>query len=231
MATYACSDLHGRYDLYLQIKQFLKPEDKVYFLGDAGDRGPDSWKLIKTILQDSQFTYLKGNHEDMLVEAMEDYIKYDGLMSEAYALLCSNGGEHTFEEWTLEHYSTSWWHILKSLPTHIEYDNAQGFHLMLTHAGFTPNKTKMPTIDNLLWDRSHITDSWPEDCANTVLIIHGHTPIPHLANRLRVEYEPGAFWYCDNHKICLDTGAFATNYTCLLDLDTFDEHIFQIEGV
>lgn len=41
MATYACSDLHGRLDLLEQIQSFLKSDDRVYFLGDAGDRGPD----------------------------------------------------------------------------------------------------------------------------------------------------------------------------------------------
>ena len=33
MATYACSDLHGRLDLLEQVQSFLKPDDKVYFLG------------------------------------------------------------------------------------------------------------------------------------------------------------------------------------------------------
>lgn len=229
MSIYACSDLHGRYDLYLQIKHFLQPEDKVYFLGDAGDRGPDSWKLIKTILQDDQFIYIKGNHEDMLVDAMRDFIQ-DGSMDYAHYLLCNNGGANTFEEWSLENNLEGWYHTIKRLPIHAEYDNEQGFHLILTHAGFTPNKYTMPEEEDILWDRHHIYDEWPADCASTVLIIHGHTPIPHLAKRLEMSYEPGAFWYCNDHKVCIDTGAYATNYTCLLDLDTFDEHIFQIEG-
>lgn len=38
--TFACADLHGQYNLYKQIKNFLKEDDKVYFLGDATDRGP-----------------------------------------------------------------------------------------------------------------------------------------------------------------------------------------------
>ena len=63
--TFACSDLHGQLDLWKQIKSFLNPEDTVYFLGDAGDRGPDGWELIKAIANDSQVVYLKGNHEDM----------------------------------------------------------------------------------------------------------------------------------------------------------------------
>lgn len=228
MAVYACTDLHGRYDLYLQIKKFLRPGDKVYFLGDAGDRGPDSWKLIKAILKNEQFIYLKGNHEDMLAAAMKDYIE-DERMDYNHHILCNNGGENTFSEWSLDEYRNNWYHVIKNLPIHAEYDNEQGFHIILTHAGFTPNKSTMPTDDDLLWDRKHIYDEWPADCANTVLIVHGHTPTLYLAKRLDKSYEPGAFWYCNDHKVCLDTGAYATNCTCLLDLDTFNEHIFQIE--
>ena len=44
MAVYACSDIHGYYQIYEKIKSILKPDDCVYFLGDANDRGPDSWK-------------------------------------------------------------------------------------------------------------------------------------------------------------------------------------------
>ena len=36
MSVFACSDLHGMFNLYKQIKNFLKPEDKVYCLGDCG---------------------------------------------------------------------------------------------------------------------------------------------------------------------------------------------------
>ena len=41
MATYACSDLHGNWELWAEIKKFLKPDDTLYYLGDATDRGPD----------------------------------------------------------------------------------------------------------------------------------------------------------------------------------------------
>ena len=39
MANYVCSDLHGYLELYKKIKNFIKPEDTIFFLGDAGDRG------------------------------------------------------------------------------------------------------------------------------------------------------------------------------------------------
>ena len=37
----ACADIHGCYDLWIQIKKELKEDDFLYFLGDAADRGQD----------------------------------------------------------------------------------------------------------------------------------------------------------------------------------------------
>ena len=45
---------------------------------------------------------------------------------------------------------------------------------------------------------------------------------------MKVE-EPRALWYCNNHKVCIDMGTYNTNITVLLDLDTFEEHIFAEE--
>ena len=49
MSVYAVSDLHGQLELYFKIKDFLKPEDYVYCLGDCGDRGKeDACRQLKT---------------------------------------------------------------------------------------------------------------------------------------------------------------------------------------
>ena len=50
MARYACSDLHGRYDLAEQVIAHLNPSDTLYFLGDAIDRGPSSWDALMLLL-------------------------------------------------------------------------------------------------------------------------------------------------------------------------------------
>ena len=60
-----------------------------------------------------------------------------------------------------------------------------------------------------------------------VLIVHGHTPSQFIADFYGVDWVPGAFWYCNNHKICIDNGGFDSGYFCLLNLDTFDEEIFD----
>ena len=73
--TFAVADLHGMLNLYQQIKNFIKPEDKVYYLGDMGDRGTDCWETVKAIMNDSQFKVIMGNHEDMLIKSMKAWYK------------------------------------------------------------------------------------------------------------------------------------------------------------
>ena len=68
MGVYACSDLHGRLDLFKQIQNFLKPDDTLFILGDVIDRGPNGWKLFKEVKRDKRCILLKGNHEDMAYE-------------------------------------------------------------------------------------------------------------------------------------------------------------------
>ena len=61
MSVYALSDLHGNEILFNKILNFLTPNDKVYFLGDAADRGKVGFGLIKQIYEDPRFIYVKGN--------------------------------------------------------------------------------------------------------------------------------------------------------------------------
>lgn len=231
MAVYACSDLHGMLHFYKAIKDILKPEDVVYFLGDAGDRGPHPWECIKAILEDPQFIYIKGNHEDMLVDAMGH-----GYGS-AWALLRSNGGKKTCEEAMAEPDWKEWRDKLASLPTKAMYGNVQGETIYLSHAGFTPHTNHQGYMSwnwdkDLLWDRDHFLDPWPEDeMFQKSIVVHGHTPIPYLLEEIDPacrmgEIEPGALWYAGGKKCCIDCGAVFTGFCVLLNLDTWDEEVF-----
>lgn len=164
----------------------------------------------------------------------EDYISHD-----AYNLLCYNGGANTFDAvWNgmPQQDAAGWIGYIRRLPTSEQYLNKDGQLMVLTHAGFTPSYDKnneliIPWEKELIWDRDHIYDKWiPEIDHENVFIVHGHTPIPLLQRRLQddEDFEPGAYYYYHNHKICIDNGIFATGYICLFDLDTFDEHIFQV---
>lgn len=152
MSNYAVSDLHGYLDLYLQIKAFLKPEDKVYFLGDAGDRGPQSWETIKTIAKDSQWTYLMGNHEHIFAEAMLEYL-HDPRLEQFHVLyprsggmknlLMYNGGSSTLEGWIKDGADPTWVDFLLNLPYMQTYHSDQ-FEIILNHAGFTDDGKGIP---------------------------------------------------------------------------------------
>jgi hypothetical protein len=227
--TFALSDLHGEYNLWKQIKDYLKPNDTLYYLGDAADRGPDGWKLIKELYNDSRVIYLKGNHEDMLVKAIREYIKYDGMTGKAYYHLCNNGGERTFNDWYVDGAYSEWAKILDNLPYYTTYRNEKNILVHLCHAGLTPWDSDPLFVDEYkcLWDRDHYLEEPEEDELNGVSV-YGHTPIIYIADDLHIrELEPGALWHCNNHKIAIDCGACVTGMTTLLDLDTFDEHIFS----
>jgi hypothetical protein len=164
----------------------------------------------------------------MLVDAMLDEIN-DEWGSDAEQLLIYNGGYETIEAWRMDGRNTEWAYKLNKLPTHISFENDEGKLLWLSHAGFTPGRDGklIPNEHSLIWDRQHLIHRWPEGYDNFI-IIHGHTPIPSIGRRLGIPVEEGALYYANGHKICIDNASFASGIGCLLDLNSFDEHIFII---
>ena len=234
MSVYAVSDLHGMHRVYEAINRFLEPEDTVYFLGDAVDRGPRPWWLFKEIIQNPQWIFLCGNHEDMLAKAIAEY--HDGMGSEKYYDLAMNGGSNTFEDWMNDGAYAEWAREIYKLPTHDLYINTDGWKIYLSHAGFTPRMSEdgnviIPNRFDLLWSRSHFNNEWDEENFADTIVVHGHTPIPYMLysreSEINAWNDVGAFYYCGDHKINLDTACCWTKGIVLLDLDTFDEYIFQ----
>lgn len=230
MSVYAVADLHGRYDLFQMIKNFIGPKDKVYVLGDCGDRGKDGWKIITEVYENPQFVYLKGNHEQMLVAAMrgdKDLCFY-------------NGGKATYQDWKYGagQHNMAWATKLDKLPLEQVYINKDGKRVVMCHSGYTPHLDQYLWKDNYLWDRDHFNDMWDMDYVDTFMI-HGHTPIPYMDEYLypykrEGEVAPGALWYSPDdknifHKCNIDCGAVFTGCTTLLNLDTFEQQVFMAE--
>ena len=231
MATWACSDMHGHYSFYEQIKKNINPEDKVICLGDCGDRGPQSWKLIKTVLNDPQFIYLKGNHEDMLAKALYQYFGQD-FMDRNYYYLCSmNGGSATFYDASCESDPLGAAKILNNLPLEYHYTNSEGKRFCLCHAGFTGGlkcKTEKERAHMLIWDRDHTFD--PASAFDTTdfdIVIHGHTPIP-FDFVDEDEFDGSPYTYCGGHKINIDAGSYYSKKGILFNLDTYESICFEL---
>lgn len=220
MSIYACSDLHGNWDIYKHILSILKPEDTLYFLGDAADRGKDGFAIILDMLsKKDQIKYIKGNHEDMLVKALKAEIaireEQDELNRDMYEDICllfANGGECTFSsimETKSIDYIKDFIKILDNLPTQLEYTNENGVKIVMTHSG---------DLTKPLWDRTHYLKH--EEIPDNEIHLHGHTPIPHMFQCGKNSEAP--FFYNENQKINIDCGTHFTNTTILLNLNTFE---------
>ena len=77
MATYVISDIHGQYDMFMELvdKIKLKETDTLYILGDILDRGPHPIKTIRKLMEMPNAICLVGNHEFMALECLEFLMK------------------------------------------------------------------------------------------------------------------------------------------------------------
>lgn len=228
MARYAISDLHGRFDLYQEVEKFRKSGDRIICLGDCGDRGPQSIETLTAVADNPNWICLMGNHEHMTMEALKESIldRPSGYYTpSAFDVSCSNGGMDTITGMAED--PTWWFQYLSKLKYRIDFRNDKGYDLILTHAGFDITDPA-PTEWDYIWNRSHINMPWPEHSKefDNFVMIHGHTPIPLIEESWKVK--DGSYFYASGHKINIDAGSVWTGGAILLDLDTFDEHIFEI---
>ena len=228
MSTYVATDFHGMYSLWKQIKEYMKPDDTLYYLGDAIDRGPRGWEIFTELLDDPRVVFIKGNHEDIMYNA---YMARGPVAAEWLKHWDKNGGAATRENMRNISFETRMKYIdqIREMPTFRIYRNEQNQVFLLTHAGCTPTKEYWNMEDSdwqhaNLWDRKHITDDWPQDKNNEhKKVIHGHTPVQYMCQLSPIfERHDGGLpvQYCDGHKINLDSGAFVTNIATLYNLDT-----------
>lgn len=227
MRIYATSDWHGFYGLYPLTKRMLEPDDVVLYLGDATDRGPKGWTLLKALLDDPQFIYLKGNHDDMLIHR---YFDRDWQYWER--LHDRNGGYTTIEDMKGESTETIHKYLrrLEKAPTYSK-QLVNGKMIFLSHSG----STCIDDEEKLLWDRRHFF-SKPE--AGIDLVIHGHTPIPYLIEDLgeagfnvpvdTEEIPVAGFKYQDGTKIDLDCATILTGTAVLFDIETLESYPLYI---
>lgn len=229
MATYAFSDLHGNYNLWKQIQEYLEDNDKAFCLGDCNDRGPDGVKIIQEVLADNRITYLCGNHEAMLL----DYSSSTPWDSYDYHIIEHNGMKQTLHDFQIlpdeEYYLLK--DKLRNLPTSYIYNNKDNKKIFLSHAGCDPWDINTRTDKDLIWDRNHLyTKNFNPvqlDGAHEI-IVHGHTPVQYLKEDVLglSDNSVEVVNYCDGIKYDIDMGSFISNKVALLNLDTFEIKYF-----
>jgi serine/threonine protein phosphatase 1 len=172
--TYAIGDIHGCHDLLLTLLGGIEEHAggrsyRLVFLGDYIDRGPDSAGVIRAVRQLQQrspetVTCLKGNHEQLLVEAAH------GPNSALQWLY--NGGDaalRSFRARGLDGPPAETIEWARQLPTF--YEDERHYYV---HAGLDPTRPLHDQTDHdRIWIRGPFLNV-DHDFGKHV--VHGHTP-------------------------------------------------------
>ncbi|HMB97083.1 MAG TPA: metallophosphoesterase family protein [Balneolaceae bacterium] len=173
----AIGDIHGCLKSLEAIWKKLEPykEYKHVFIGDYIDRGPSSKEVVDFLLKvknERECIFIRGNHEQMLLDAVDrDQIK----------LWLMNGGRSTLESYNSaeDNIRIPDEHLYFYRNTELFYDTKDYF---FAHAGAPPDQKIEDSIedsevsDYFLWGRDHIGlfgTVWEKT------VVFGHTPRSH----------------------------------------------------
>ncbi len=206
---YAIGDLHGCVDetqvmlQHLEKEEGLTDDDVVIFVGDYIDRGPSSRGVVDVMIDFKRrfpkTRFLKGNHEDMLL----DFLGFGGRMGEAFLY---NGGLETIQSYGISVFAAPD-QMVKAFPQdHFNFFNTLESMIkvdkfLCVHAGLNPLRAVTSQNDSdIFWIRDDFIHN-PHSYELTV--VFGHTP--HQELLLDLPY-----------KVGIDTGlVFGNKLTCI----------------
>jgi len=243
------SDLHGCYDTLIALLKKLPSEannTNIIFVGDLVDRGSDSRKIINFI-RDGGYDVVLGNHEELMIEAVSNYINHNIEVGDD-RMWMQNGGRATLLNYQ-DSYGTDYDSLiedvewLSNLPKYKIYRDEvddKGRVLVVTHAvsiDFFENNY-LGLFDNLdellIWNRTI-----PEKGSKVFFNISGHNIIDNFIfdemNELKVKKENVTPEHILVDKelgyACIDTGAFSKidhhgNLNCS-EIDKINENPYR----
>lgn len=222
MAVYCMSDIHGCYDMFIQMLRYIRftKEDELYIIGDLFDRGEKSYEIYNYVKTHDNVHVLKGNHEDMAFDALT----YG--MDLWVSWFHRNGGIYTYHSFlrNFSKYKKKYMDentkafvesnremfvkkeiitFCKSLPLY-KYVEVNGRKFLLVHAGIAKGiPVEQQSSNTVLWIRDIFYYN-PTDLKDTI-VIFGHTPTYFIA-----EDKSTKIWVdkVNKDKIGIDGGCF-----------------------
>lgn len=230
LRLYVFGDVHGRFDLLMRLREaILRDRDRstpasvqVIGLGDFVDRGPDSKRVVESLMSDffeCGAFYIRGNHEQMLLDFLDD--------PENGPVWLRNGGAETLRSYSVDAadfasssrvvYPALRMAFKDRLPAEdaaflggLPLSHVVGGYFFV-HAGARPGvPLHLQKPSDLLWIRNGFAD---RDDEFERIVVHGHTPVE----------EP----YFGKYRINLDTGAYLTNRLSCLVLESRERRILE----
>lgn len=228
---YAVGDVHGRADLLAELMALIEADagalgparPVLVFLGDYVDRGPDSRGVVDQVLAliDAgryEVHALKGNHEHALSRFLEDpavgpaWVSYGGLatvgsyLGTAVSLPTDEAGWEAMRAQLADAMPERHRAFLESLELYYVAGD-----YCFVHAGLKPGVPleQQEEMDLIAIRREFLSARRPFE----KFIVYGHTP----------NLEPAI----EDHRIGIDTGAFATGVLTCLKLTGTERAILQ----
>lgn len=172
MRILAISDIHGCFNTFKHLlnQVDLQKTDQLYLLGDYIDRGLYSKEVLDYILylqgQDYNLYCLRGNHEQMMLNALTD--------PEKERLWRLNGGNTTlnsFGAFMPRDIPVQYYQFVQNLPFFYETKD-----YIFVHAGLNLEEEN-PFEDEhaMLWIRKWEQKANSKQLKNKI-VVHGHTP-------------------------------------------------------
>jgi len=231
--VYAIGDVHGRLDLLDDLLERIHDDfagrrtdrQRIIFLGDLIDRGPDSAAVVDRAIElsrsDKQVEILMGNHEEVFLGALDGSTR---MMN----LFCKIGGKNTILSYgiTLEEYNAGDYGDLIALcqarvpAAHIDFMRrfetkpiVVGDYVFV-HAGVRPSVALGDQRESdMRWIRDEFLDS---DVAHEKIVVHGHSITAEVDER--------------DNRIGIDTGAFSSGKLTALVLAGTERRFLSTAG-
>ena len=206
MAIYAIGDIHGSIKALQTIfnQNVIQPEDKVVFLGDYVDRGPDTKGVLDWLIDNQSnfdFEFILGNHEIMMDAARAS--------SDRLLEWLQFGGANTLDSYGIgdepnwaEKIDQTHWDFIGSCRHYLEIGT-----FVFVHAGLEAGKRlEEQNKHHLFWKKYEL----PKVYDSNRTVICGHTS--------RKNGEIADF----GHTICIDTYAHGGMWLTCLNAETGD---------
>jgi serine/threonine protein phosphatase 1 len=198
-------DIHGEAGLLNRLLEQVLPfnPEEIIFVGDYIDRGPYSRQVIDRIMGlEIPVHCLLGNHEMMLLDAMEN----SGIGFSPIELWYYNGAETTLQSFGFTSFfsfqsdmETRYLRFFRNLKLNHVVRLTDRMKVMAVHAGISPaipledqmnmenyrdlskfmQERHIDPGDSFLWVRENFYDSSP-GLWEGYLLVHGHTPVTNL---------------------------------------------------
>lgn len=199
---YAIGDIHGHFTELLALYQKLLDDgmtpdrDQLVFLGDYVDGGPHTRQVLDQLLawqrDYPQWVFLKGNHEDLMLDALV----YGGRRYGDYYLWWNQGGRETARSYLPEDATAYERAIMQPdefiSTSHLEWLNTRPLmhetgQFLFVHAGFQPGyHLNAQTEEDMLWIREAF---FRQRYNFGKPVVFGHTPFE--VPQVIYDYRPG----------------------------------------